>query len=122
LTDSVLFLLQHYEYLLFLISILLRLTNKTIFNMKQQLLTLLFLLFCVATFAQPTISAVGAPFMVKAPMTFTYAGAPGNTTDWIGVYLPGEIPDGDPPSLTWEYITSPSGDFTLNGQNQAAQL
>jgi hypothetical protein len=108
--------------LLFLISILLRLTNKTIFNMKQQLLTLLFLLFCVATFAQPTISVVGAPFMVNAPMTFTYAGAPGNTTDWIGVYLPGEIPDGDPPSLTWEYITSPSGDFTLNGQNQAAQL
>ena len=55
-------------------------------------------------------------------MVFNYTGGTGSTTDWIGVYLPGEIPDGDPVSLTWDYITTPSGQLILNGQNQSAPL
>ncbi len=62
-----------------------------------------------------SIAPVGSPFQNGADLVFEYSGAPGNATDWIGVYPPGEVPDGSPPSLTWNYITSPSGTFTLPG-------
>lgn len=29
--------------------------------------------------------------------------------DWIGIYNKGEVPDGDPESLDWQYLTSDSG-------------
>jgi hypothetical protein len=91
--------------------------------MKKTLLTFLSVLSAaIIIFAQPSISSLQPSYEVNAPMTFNYTGGPGNTTDWIGVYPVNIVPDGDPASSTWDYITAPSGTFILNGQNQGAVL
>jgi hypothetical protein len=83
--------------------------------MKKLVLLTLFVVFSQMLQAQ-SISAVGAPFATGASMTFDYSGAPGNSTDWIGVYSPGEVPDGDPGSYIWGYINgNTSGTITLDG-------
>ncbi len=89
--------------------------------MNRTLLTLAFSIYTLLSYGQ-TITAVGAPFKAGGAFTFDYSGGTGAATDWIGVYTVGEIPDGTPPSLTWEYITSPAGTLVLNGNNQAAVL
>jgi hypothetical protein len=82
--------------------------------MKKTLLFLLFACFVTLTWGQ-SITAVNAPFENGAAMVFDYTGGTGATNDWIGVYNVGEVPDGDPVSLTWDYITTPAGQFTLAG-------
>jgi hypothetical protein len=82
--------------------------------MKKTLLFLFAWAHIVALRAQ-SVQAVGGPFVPGGSMTFSYTGAPGNPTDWIGVYNIGETPDGDPPSLVWDYVSGPAGSLTLPG-------
>jgi acid phosphatase type 7 len=79
----------------------------------KKLVLFAFMAFLTQLVAAQTITAVGAPFNIGVPMVFDYTGGTGAATDWIGIYLPGEVPDGTPPSLTWDYISSPSGQFTF---------
>lgn len=90
--------------------------------MKQFLLFIFFSISSLVAIAQPSISPVKAQFDVTEPKVFSYTGGTGSDKDWIGVYPLDTVPDGTPPSLTWQYITSPSGTLSLNGDNQAAPL
>jgi hypothetical protein len=47
-------------------------------------------------------------------LTIKYSGGTGDPKDWIGVYDKDTIPDGNPPSYVWQYITAASGQITLS--------
>lgn len=83
--------------------------------MKKTLLLLVVICCTVNLWGQKTITPVGAPFQNGQNLVFDYAGGTGAATDWIGIYPPNEIPDGDPASLVWKYITTPSGQVTFPG-------
>jgi hypothetical protein len=95
--------------------------NKKIGFMKHFLLLIMGAFLCNIAYGQ-TIAPAKAEFNVDEPKVFNYTGGTGAATDWIGVYAIGETPDGDPPSLTWQYIATPAGTLSLNGDNQGAPL
>ncbi len=73
------------------------------------------LLFFAASLFGQSITPVNAPFIQGQPMTFNYSGG-ATTNDWIGIYSPGVVPDGDPYSLVWKYApTAGSGQVTFPG-------
>lgn len=49
-------------------------------------------------------------------IVFTYNSPNFSSTDWIGIYAPGEVP-GDAGSTEWDYIPGPSGQLTLPSGN-----
>ncbi len=54
---------------------------------------------------------------VDETITVSYADGPGNSTDWIGIYYPGQTPAQGTTSLLWSYTSGTSGsvDFTNPG-------
>lgn len=49
------------------------------------------------------MSPLKASYDVGEEITVDFAGGPGNSTDWLAFYSPGNIPDGDPGSTAWFY-------------------
>lgn len=44
-----------------------------------------------------------ASYDVGEQIVVDFSDGPGNATDWVGFYQPGNIPDGEPGSITWLY-------------------
>ena len=47
-------------------------------------------------------------YLPGQPITIAFDGGPGNPTDWIGVYRPGQTP-GPTPSTDWRYVNDTQG-------------
>ncbi|MGN6387626.1 MAG: hypothetical protein ACTHMT_15455 [Verrucomicrobiota bacterium] len=58
----------------------------------------------------PTVDAEHDTYYTDEPITVNFANGPGNSKDWIGFYLDGEIPGTGPTSTIWNYV-----DGTQNG-------
>lgn len=59
--------------------------------------------------AAPTLTTPQSIYIEGEALEFSYFSPAFSSTDWIGIYPAGEIPDGDPPSLMYQYITDTSG-------------
>jgi hypothetical protein len=57
-----------------------------------------------STFANTQIELDTIAYLPNTPITVSYTGAPGNATDWIGLYKAGQTPGSASPSQTWAYI------------------
>lgn len=51
-----------------------------------------------------TITLAQTTFQEGETIVVEFSGGPGNSTDWIGIYSDGEVPDGSPPALDWNYL------------------
>ncbi len=60
----------------------------------------------------PTVLVNKTAFGVGESVVFTWTGAPGKPTDWLGIYRIGEVP-GSANSTQWKYITTTSGTATF---------
>ena len=66
--------------------------------------------------ALPTVSTDQAAYAVGEPIVATFDNAPGGPLDWLGVYDVDEIPDGNPASYRWTYISNAtSGTRIIDG-------
>jgi hypothetical protein len=83
--------------------------------MKKTLLSMFFAACASFLLAQASVTPLTSTFQNGEPLVFNYTGGTGAATDWVGVYPIGEVPDGDPASSTWKYITTPDGQITLDG-------
>jgi hypothetical protein len=88
----------------------------------NKLLLLVFFCLCEYIANAQSISSKQDKYNIGDPMTFDYSGGTGASTDWIGIYHPGDTPDGSPPSVIWDYIATPAGEKILTNQNQSEQL
>ncbi len=62
---------------------------------------------------QPGISP-GSLLMEDIPITFDFSGGTGFLSDWVGIYPAGEVPDGDPASISFLYVPGPDGQVTFD--------
>ena len=62
----------------------------------------------------PTVQINKPAFAVGESVVFNWAGAPGKTTDWIGIYRVGEEP-GPVGATKWKYAPTTSGSATFDG-------
>ena len=52
----------------------------------------------------PFVRPESGEYVTGAPITVNFTNGPANPADWIGIYQAGEIPDGDPTSIAWNYV------------------
>ena len=73
--------------------------------------------FSVSTTDTPQLTLDRTTYTSGNSITASFSGGPGNSSDWIGIYPRGEIPDGNPASLLWRYTngTTTSGGNLKNG-------
>lgn len=79
--------------------------------------------------AQATFRLDRESYQVGDPITASWSNGPGNSTDWVGIYPHGIVPDGSPPSTAWQYVngttsaTTPrrDGSVTFPGTIPAGQ-
>jgi acid phosphatase type 7 len=69
--------------------------------------------------ADPKLTLSKTVLAPNEDFVVTYENGPGLSTDWIGIYPKGIVPDGDPASTTWQYVNSSSRitgtrNFTFN--------
>jgi acid phosphatase type 7 len=57
-----------------------------------------------SNFAVTEIQLDTIAYLPNTPISVSYTGAPGNQTDWIGIYKAGQNPGSATPSTTWSYI------------------
>lgn len=57
-----------------------------------------------SSFANTEIQLDTIAYSPNTPITVSYTGAPGNNTDWIGLYKAGQTPGSASPSQVWAYI------------------
>ena len=67
--------------------------------------------FTVAN-ASPTLLPGKAEYDNGETITFNFSGGPGNPSDWIGVYSPGQVPGSSTPATLWCYT---NGTTTAGG-------
>lgn len=70
--------------------------------------------------AKPMATMETTQIGVGESLTVTYANGPGNSADWVGVYLVGQTPGNGAYSTTWEYVDANNftdGTLTLSGIN-----
>ncbi len=53
----------------------------------------------------PQVATDKLAYSVGEPITVTFGNAPGGSLDWLGIYPVDVVPDGDPGSLRWTYIS-----------------
>lgn len=69
-----------------------------------------------STFANTQIQLDTIAYMPNTPITVSFSDAPGNATDWIGLYKIGQTPGNASPSQDWDYLDGQhSGNMTFNG-------
>lgn len=54
----------------------------------------------------PNIETAQSTYFLGDTISVEFSNAPGNTTDWIGIYPMGTVPDGNPPSTAWFYLNN----------------
>jgi hypothetical protein len=81
----------------------------------KKILPTSFITCCVAALWGQSITPVDSVFQNGKPIVINYTGGTGSPTDWIGIYPPNEVPDGDPPSIRWDYIKTKEGQITFAG-------
>ncbi|MCR5861641.1 fibronectin type III domain-containing protein [Flavobacterium sp. J372] len=57
-----------------------------------------------SNFAVTEIQLDTIAYLPNTPISVSFTGAPGNQTDWIGIYKAGQNPGSATPSTTWSYI------------------
>ena len=57
-----------------------------------------------------------AEYEINEDIVVSWENGPGNDTDWIGIYPPGVIPDGNPASTIWNYANGTQGGGSASGQ------
>lgn len=80
----------------------------------KQVLSIIFCLCITGAVVSQSISIKDSVVQNGKPFVFTYSGGNPTASDWIGVYPKDTVPDGNPPSCTWQYITTASGTLTFN--------
>jgi len=66
-----------------------------------------------------TVSPQKASYDIEEAIEVDFSGGPGGATDWVGIYLPGNTPDGDPGATAWWYT---NGTKTSGGNATAGSL
>lgn len=70
---------------------------------------------CGGALPQPALTLNKSTYTSGEAIVATFSNGPGNSTDWIGIYEDGNIPDGNPISTVWAYTNgtqSPGGGAT----------
>jgi hypothetical protein len=57
-----------------------------------------------SSFANSEIQLDTIAYLPNTPITVSFTGAPGNNTDWIGLYKASQTPGSSSPSQAWSYI------------------
>jgi hypothetical protein len=65
----------------------------------------------------PFIRPENRVYVTGTAITVNFTNGPANPADWIGIYQAGEVPDGDPVSILWNYVggTQSSGEGKSSG-------
>jgi alkaline phosphatase D len=75
---------------------------------------ILLLLFVTNNLFTQSITPTMSVFQQGEQIVFDYSGGTGSATDWIGIYLPGQVP-GNISSTVWKYITTKQGQISFDG-------
>ncbi len=69
--------------------------------------------FTVYEVKTPSLAPVGT-LNETLPLTFAFTGGTGSVSDWVGIYPAGEVPDGDPASISYVYVGGANGEVTFD--------
>jgi len=61
----------------------------------------------------PLLTSSSGTYTQGDSMVFSYVSPKFSSTDWIGIYNTGEVPDGDPASIDYQYIPDSAGTLTF---------